>query len=389
MLTFSVAQAQGLTRESRIHSIDQEYGFIRYENGRVVFLDESPALLALTSAHFKSMQTLELDELASTYEPTVLNGFQDVKKLFDNLNKNYRRVSECSDRAHIWAHDMYETQGIKSMKAFAFLTASYINRNRAKWWFHVAPMIKTHDSAFILDYQFMDKPVTVKEWTDLMVSSKRNCKLTTKFSEYDVNPQTEDCYIMFESMYYRLPGDIHRQETHNQFKNDFNAYEVQSSRRAAFPISSSNTTQYVAVLRPLNSHANGFIPYGRAEFEFTNKTLKAKTYLDDDQSVTHIQNVYMGEKCPTMDLDTNLDGFIDADEAATVTKEILISLDDPKGKSFTYSKSFSLSSMNLKGKVVMIHGTLNTGRVPDTVSKIAGRPAHLSVPIACGIIGDP
>src|SRR5690606_15063954 len=110
----------------------------------------------------------------------------------------------------------FKRSGTKSNKVFVLFTASYINRNKFKWWFHVAPLVEVNESGSIqsrvMDFRYTDRPLPIKEWTDVMVFSKRPCKVTTKFSEYDINPQTEDCYLMVESMYYRLPGDIYNQE---------------------------------------------------------------------------------------------------------------------------------------------------------------------------------
>lgn len=179
-----------------------------------------------------------LENTPASFEPSVLPNLDAAQEMFDRLDSDYIRRSECTDRAHVWAFDEYKKHGINTMKAFIFFTASYINKNNFKWWFHVAPMIKVNENGKIvdriLDYQFLDRPVTVKEWTDLQVHTKRDCKVTTKFSEYDVNPQTEDCYMIYESMYYRLPGDIYAQELRNEFKSSFSESEVNFARKTGF-----------------------------------------------------------------------------------------------------------------------------------------------------------
>jgi hypothetical protein len=161
-----------------------------------------------------------------------------LKEIWKTMNPNFKRLSECTDRAHVWAWDEFKKSGTKSQKAFIFFTASYINRVRFKWWFHVAPMFDVETSGgiqkMVTDVMYLDRPVTLKEWTNLMVFSGRDCKMTTNFSEYDVNPQTEDCYMIHESMFYRLPGDIHAQELSGTYRSEWNESEVNGARVRAF-----------------------------------------------------------------------------------------------------------------------------------------------------------
>jgi hypothetical protein len=86
----------------------------------------------------------------------------------------------------------------------------------------------------VMDFRYSDKPLTVKEWTDLFVFTKRSCKVTTKFSEYDVNPQTESCYLIFESMHYKVPDELFDQERYSRFKNQTSEYEIILSRKMGF-----------------------------------------------------------------------------------------------------------------------------------------------------------
>lgn len=244
--------------ETAIHSVDLKYKFVRFKNGQVGHFKKAPnvssgervrveldgenrvvSIKRLGSSgeilsRYKTMQFQNAPE----FVPTVLPNMQAAQKLHESLNDNYVRRSECTDRAHVWAYDMFKNQGIQSRKAFIFFTASYINRNKFKWWFHVAPTIDVKENGKVeqkfLDFMLIDRPVSVQEWTNLQVYSKRACKMTSKFSEYDVNPQTEDCYMIYESMYYRLPGDIHAQELRNEYRSTFNESEVSFARKTGF-----------------------------------------------------------------------------------------------------------------------------------------------------------
>jgi len=173
-----------------------------------------------------------------SFSPSVLENEEEAVKLFSQMRSDYKRMSECSDRAHVWSYDALIEKGILTQKIFIFFTASYINRVGFKWWFHVAPLVliknKDQIEERVLDFRYSEKPLPLKIWSDRMVFSHRPCKFTTKFSEYDVNPQTEDCYMIKENMYYRLPGDLSLQETHEVYRTKFFESEVRFSKRNAF-----------------------------------------------------------------------------------------------------------------------------------------------------------
>lgn len=246
------------TFKTKIYSIDDN--LVKFENGRVAFLDsmktsvrqgdyvevklnERSSLTSLKklkdiSDYMLKIQSFRELTTPPIYEPTIVPSMNEALDIFNRSNPYFKVTSECSDRAHVWAHDEFKATGTKSLKAFIFFTASYINSMRFKWWFHVAPMYKVYDNGevkdLVMDYSFSDRPLTVKEWSDLFIYTKRPCKITTKFSEYDVNPQAENCYMIFESMHYRLPGQIHDQEIKGIYKTTTSEAEVNMSRGWAF-----------------------------------------------------------------------------------------------------------------------------------------------------------
>ena len=146
-----------------------------------------------------------------------------------------KRKSECSDRAHVWAWDEYQMSGTKSEKAFLLLTDTYIRRNQYKWWFHVAPMYTTTSGKkIVMDFQFLDRPVTFKEWKNILVFSKRECVKDFFFRDYDAGAdQSQDCYVKFEPMYSYIPGDIGSRES-GRPRTDWNLSQVNASRTRAF-----------------------------------------------------------------------------------------------------------------------------------------------------------
>jgi hypothetical protein len=251
--------ASGESFISRIHSL--EGSLVKFDNGRVGFraqkrfsfspgdwvnvnLDQNSFILFAKPLPPSAHQNFNLLSLSDDpggppiYEPTVVPDMSEAWKIFHRFNSDYKRTSECSDRAHIWSHDEFNYSGTKSMKAFVFFTDSYIKSVRLKWWFHVAPMYKVNNRGIIqdmvMDFRYTNRPMTVKEWTDQFVYTKRSCKVTTKFSEYDVNPQTENCYLIFESMHYKLPGEIHEQELSGRYKKETTEFELRASFQSAF-----------------------------------------------------------------------------------------------------------------------------------------------------------
>jgi hypothetical protein len=178
------------------------------------------------------------DNLRTSFEPTILPSLDEAKITFNRLNSSYHRESQCFNRAHVWASEEFKTNGLKSMKVFLFFTASYITRHRFNWWFHVAPLVKAmHDgrvTSRVLDFRYADRPLTVKEWTDTFFMSSRPCLVTDKFSDYDVNPQTEDCYLITTNMYFWQPKDIAQRDTDGIEKENFATGSLQSAYGQAF-----------------------------------------------------------------------------------------------------------------------------------------------------------
>ena len=144
---------------------------------------------------------------------------------------------------------------------------------------------------------------------------------------------------------------------------------------------------FKAILRPYNFTAAGWIPNGMADIKIFGDEIEVKSWMDDSANVVHMQNIHVGTKCPSIENDTNKDGFVDFNESMKVSGSILMALDAdlnsqdtggsiyPKGN-YAYFENASLSSLRtsitqtLEGKVIIVTGT-------------ATNP---SMPIACGII---
>lgn len=147
------------TIKDRIFAVED--GMVKFENGRVAFLDsssfdlkknevitatidEKSTLISVekdyketfknASFDFDSIQNQIYSSSRDFFEPTVIKGgMQEAWNIFNRSNPYYKRISECTDRAHVWAHDEFKKNGTKSIKAFVLFTASYINSVRFKW----------------------------------------------------------------------------------------------------------------------------------------------------------------------------------------------------------------------------------------------------------------
>jgi hypothetical protein len=178
---------------------------------------------------------------------------------------------------------------------------------------------------------------------------------------------------------------------------------------------------YHTILRPVNFHSNGFVPYGTATFHVNGDNFQVSTALDDDARVTHRQSVHLGSRCPNMSDDRNGDGFVDYQEALAVVGSVLLPLDNdvnaqlagaenyPRGSGMTYNRTASVSritadlwqadenggdeimklasgaAMGLNSRVVLVHGTSNNS-LPTSVAARTGESAALSLPIVCGVL---
>lgn len=168
------------------------------------------------------------------FAPTDLQSLEQATTVFnDLLNDGDKGRSQCFKRAHMWAFDMWSKMGINSQKIFMFYTARYQVVDEFEWWFHVAPLVTVSGVDYVLDGTFMQKPVTVKEWTNyFMQTEKINCPAITNYKQYEENQWTKLCYTMKAPMYYFRPLDLENRDKHGEKRNHWVLPELQDARRA-------------------------------------------------------------------------------------------------------------------------------------------------------------
>lgn len=191
------------------------------------------------------------------------------------------------------------------------------------------------------------------------------------------------------------------------------------------PVDGSNIQgHYQAKFITLNPHVNGTIP-GSANFLRKDDKLFAYVRLfAGGVKAWHMQHVYTGNRCPTMDDDTNGDGFIDINEAEAVLGKILIPLDADISSQMAGRRFFPLGDLSgyyhyervtsfrrfladlqapdkdldddivklppgeglrLVGKTVLIQGVAESVEFPETVGTKGRYRPYQTFPIACGV----
>jgi len=192
---------------------------------RVNSAEADPSVMDLN--HFQYNQLRE-------FAPTGLQSIEAATDIFKTfLNDGDRRRSQCFKRAHMWAFDMWSKIGISSQKIFIFYTQRYIQLEEFEWWFHVAPMVVVKGEEYVLDGTFMSKPITVTEWKDYFIKSKKiTCPVAANYNEYSKNQWTKLCYLMKVPMYFFSPLNIEDRDNNNTPRNHWVLEELQDARRA-------------------------------------------------------------------------------------------------------------------------------------------------------------
>ncbi|MES2528706.1 MAG: protein-glutamine glutaminase family protein [Bdellovibrionota bacterium] len=197
---------------------------VMWSNGKVTFTKKLP--------HFKKAKQL-FPEVAPmmSYEPTDVGTEEAALKLLKSMRKpNLIQWNiQCYNLAHVRAYEMMKYHGVNSQKMFLFFTKSYIRKYRFKWWFHVTPVVQVKNEQRILDPEWSKTPLPVKTWTDKYIKTKSSCPVITKYSSYEQNQETSDCYVYPAPMYYWQPLHLIELEESRQEMGSFNMSQVNTA----------------------------------------------------------------------------------------------------------------------------------------------------------------
>jgi hypothetical protein len=173
------------------------------------------------------------------YTTSVVKNLDEAQRLLDSMDDRTKRRSQCFNRAHGWAYDMWRNYNINSNKIFVFFTRRYIEEHRYKWWFHVSPYVHVQTEngieEIVLDRTFSNKPQRVKEWTDYFVrKTKPVCARVDKYSNFKNHQYAHDCYLILTSQYYRSPKELEKLEKEGKQIHEWNYNLLKEARKQAF-----------------------------------------------------------------------------------------------------------------------------------------------------------
>lgn len=243
---------------TRIHDVDYgkngEETLVLLESGHVTRLESKKTLEFNRQKTWKftldiDHRILSMDEVKLSdhpqlshqsideYVPSVVKG--GTAKNYFNESRISHGDTQCYNRAHVWAFELWKKHQVKSQKIFLFFSRKYIREHNFGWWFHVAPLLIVDGwlggkSDKVVDPRYITAPREVDWWTGKFVSGNITCPEIKKYSEYADYPYSEDCYVLKAPMYIYQPLDLEMQEVWGVQKNDFVQLDLEWAYKEAF-----------------------------------------------------------------------------------------------------------------------------------------------------------
>lgn len=186
-----------------------------------------------------SKQEDSVHSILNVFEPTVFQTKSAAQNAFNSLDKRTKSDSQCYNRAHGWAYDLWRTRSVQSQKLFLFFTSKYIREYRYKWWFHVIPMVLISSTngnpvEHTLDRSFTRGPLLVRTWTNIFMKNNAECRSVTWYDDYRQNQNAQWCYLIRATHFYRDPRDLKLLDRNGRQETKWNESEIRFSRRQAF-----------------------------------------------------------------------------------------------------------------------------------------------------------
>jgi hypothetical protein len=163
------------------------------------------------------------------YQPSLVASEQSAEAIYRLLPTSiFKGTSGCYQRAHVWANQLNNQYGLKSMKVFLFFSDRYRREFSYGWTFHVAPLIPVKKADGTIEEMVFDptftsapswasprdvslydnKPVSIHEWTRYFMYPDVECKVVSSYHEYFDNQDRYYCFIMKTPMYNYSPTDF-------------------------------------------------------------------------------------------------------------------------------------------------------------------------------------
>jgi len=174
------------------------------------------------------------------YKASNVESYDKAMEIFNSLNGKTKWFSQCFNRAHIWAKQMYDNYQVDSMKILIYYTKKYRAEVSKKWWFHIAPMIDVNGQYYVMDREFTREPVTDSKWESIFTKKMGNtdyrCKKIDNIKEFydEDNTNNEFCNIQHTSMYYWEPNDMSKLDKSGVEKTKWVNWELRVASKEAF-----------------------------------------------------------------------------------------------------------------------------------------------------------
>lgn len=183
--------------------------------------------------------------LESAYVPSVLNSFDEVRKLFFEMRPSPVLHSECWQRAHVWAYEWRVKHSLFTSKAWIFFTRKYLRENPdLNWWFHVAPLVHVRLDGVIkervLDRKYTNGPLSLKKWSDTFIRSREHCRVVDTYSDHANYQDSAACFIQKSSMYYLQPMDLELLEKFDTVRDGWVEAEIRTAYAEAFELNTES-----------------------------------------------------------------------------------------------------------------------------------------------------
>jgi hypothetical protein len=179
------------------------------------------------------------------FEMSNVSSLTEAQSAFNTMNTSayhsWLRKSQCYNRAHRWAHDLWQQRNLKTTKVYLFFTKRMNrecnSRTVCKWWFHVAPSINVAGTEMMLDREFTKGPMEVFPWAKKFVEGYERetgrtvtaCPVVNSYVEYEQRNAADSdiCLIRKAPMYYWDPRSVENFDKAKEVeRNSFVDWEV-------------------------------------------------------------------------------------------------------------------------------------------------------------------
>lgn len=178
--------------------------------------------------------------VSGIFEPTVIRDIPAAARVMDSFRMNDLPGSQCYDRAHVWAYEAQNLSGTRLSKAWIFFADHFIQKNKFKWWFHIAPLARINVNGSIeervMDPEFLRAPVKVKVWTDKFMVQKQECREVQYYTDYSLHAGEDDCYLITSTPWFWQPRDLEEFAKSGLEKTFYIDWEIRHAYENAFGI---------------------------------------------------------------------------------------------------------------------------------------------------------